>query len=139
MRNTQRGRMGWWGAIALLMLLAWGGAGQWSPDGAAPAEDARPSITAPANHAGLPPEAEVVIRRIQNGQPHPYPQDGSTFFNREQRLPQRPRGFYREYTVVTPGLHHRGARRIVTGGSPPTHWYYTDDHYDSFRHFEVTP
>ena len=59
------------------------------------------------------------------------------FGNREQRLPQRPRGYYREYTVDTPGLGHRGARRIVTGGTPPDAWYYTDDHYDSFRSFDV--
>lgn len=130
--------MGWWGAFALL-LLALGGAGQWLPDRAAPAEGASAAVTVPADRQGLPPEADVVIRRIRNGEPHPYPQDGSTFFNREQRLPQRPRGFYREYTVVTPRLHHRGARRIVTGGDPPTHWYYTEDHYDSFRRFEVTP
>ena len=59
------------------------------------------------------------------------------FGNREQRLPQRSRGYYREYTVDTPGLSHRGARRIVTGGDPPEAWYYTDDHYDSFRSFHV--
>ena len=52
--------------------------------------------------------------------------------------PGKPRGYYREYTVRTPGLNHRGARRIVTGGDPPREWYYTDDHYDSFRRFEVT-
>jgi ribonuclease T1 len=61
------------------------------------------------------------------------------FFNREGRLPSRPRGYYREYTVDTPGLGHRGARRIVTGGEPPDVWYYTDDHYDSFRPFEPPP
>ena len=55
----------------------------------------------------------------------------------EQRLPQRPRGYYREYTVRTPDLGHRGARRIVTGGDPPEVWYYTDDHYETFRGFEV--
>ena len=60
------------------------------------------------------------------------------FGNRERRLPPKPRGWYREYTVDTPGVGHRGARRIVTGGRPPSEWYYTDDHYDSFRQFEVS-
>lgn len=84
----------------------------------------------------LPPQALTTLRRILAGEPHPYAQDGSVFFNREGRLPSRPRGFYREYTVDTPGLSHRGARRIVTGGQPPEVWYYTDDHYASFRSFE---
>ena len=87
--------------------------------------------------AFLPKEAYLTIRRIQQGGPHPYPQDDKTFFNREGHLPQKPRGYYREYTVDTPGLNHRGARRIVTGGQPPKVWYYTDDHYNSFRSFPV--
>lgn len=61
------------------------------------------------------------------------------FFNREGLLPAKPRGYYREFTVDTPGLSHRGARRIVTGGDPPEVWYYTDDHYASFRRFEPLP
>ena len=65
-----------------------------------------------------------------------HPQDGSVFGNRERRLPRREHGYYREYTVPTPGLKHRGARRIVTGGDPPAEWYYTADHYGSFRRFD---
>ncbi len=86
--------------------------------------------------AFLPKEARPVLRRIADGGPHPYRQDGSVFQNREGRLPSQPRGYYREYTVETPGLGHRGTRRIVTGGQPPAVYYYTDDHYDSFRRFE---
>lgn len=85
----------------------------------------------------LPAEARATIALIQRGGPFPHRQDGSIFGNRENRLPQRPRGYYHEYTVDTPGLSHRGARRIVTGGEPPDIWYYSDDHYDSFRSFEV--
>ncbi len=103
-----------------------------------------PAVVAPAIPAAqdslpafLPPEARATINLIQRGGPFPYRQDGSVFGNREQRLPQRPRGYYREYTVDTPGLQHRGARRIVTGGDPPEAWYYTDDHYDSFRSFHA--
>ena len=82
-------------------------------------------------------EARDTIALIRRGGPFPHPQDGSTFQNREGLLPANPRGWYREYTVETPGLSHRGARRIVTGGDPPEAWYYTDDHYDSFRAFTV--
>jgi len=85
----------------------------------------------------LPAEARQTIALIQRGGPFPHRQDGSTFGNREQQLPQRPRGYYREYTVDTPGGGNRGARRIVTGGNPPDAWYYTDDHYESFRSFTV--
>lgn len=87
--------------------------------------------------AFLPTEARQTIALIQRGGPFPRRQDGSTFGNREQQLPQRPRGYYREYTVDTPGARTRGTRRIVTGGDPPEAWYYTDDHYESFRSFTV--
>ena len=87
----------------------------------------------------LPPEARQTIALIQRGGPYPHRQDGSVFGNREQRLPERPRGYYREFTVETPGAPNRGARRIVTGGDPPTGWFYTDDHYETFRSFDVPP
>lgn len=80
----------------------------------------------------LPAEALATIELIQQGGPFPYRQDGTTFGNREKLLPDEARGYYREYTVPTPGSPDRGARRIVTGGSPPSSWYYTDDHYRSF-------
>ena len=86
--------------------------------------------------AFLPGEARPVLQRIASGAAHPHRQDGSVFQNREGRLPQQPRGYYREYTVETPGLGHRGARRIVTGGQPPAVYYYTGDHYGSFRRFD---
>lgn len=86
--------------------------------------------------AGLPPEAFDTIDLIQQGGPFPYRQDGTTFGNREGLLPDEARGYYREYTVTTPGSSDRGARRIVTGGDPPADWYYTDDHYRSFRPFD---
>jgi ribonuclease T1 len=87
--------------------------------------------------ADLPPEAREALARIEQGGPHPYRQDGATFGNRERILPARPRGYYREYTVRTPGSRDRGARRIVTG-SGGERWY-TDDHYRSFRRIEVPP
>ena len=89
--------------------------------------------------AFLPPEALRTLELIERDGPFPNRQDGSVFGNREGRLPSRPRGYYHEYTVETPGLSHRGTRRIVTGGTPPETWYYSDDHYESFRAFAWPP
>ncbi len=86
--------------------------------------------------AALPPEARQTHRLIRSGGPFPYDKDGTVFRNRERLLPLEARGFYREYTVKTPGLKHRGARRIVCGGREPTrplNCFYTADHYASFR------
>jgi ribonuclease T1 len=83
----------------------------------------------------LPPEAQATLALIKRGGPFPYRKDGSVFANRERKLPVKPRGYYTEYTVPTPGARDRGARRIVAGGDPATsgEYYYTDDHYQSFR------
>jgi ribonuclease T1 len=89
--------------------------------------------------ADLPREARDTLASIKRGGPFPYRKDGTTFGNFERRLPQRARGYYREYTVPTPGARDRGARRIVagrgTGGDVRTsgEYYYTDDHYRTFR------
>ncbi|MBM3346913.1 MAG: ribonuclease [Betaproteobacteria bacterium] len=83
--------------------------------------------------AQLPPEAQETLATIRRGGPYRFRQDDSTFGNRERLLPEQPRGYYREYTVVTPGVGTRGERRIVAGGMPPAVFYYTDDHYRSFR------
>jgi guanyl-specific ribonuclease Sa len=87
----------------------------------------------------LPPEAVLTLKAIESGGPFPYDRDGAVFQNRERRLPDRPRGYYREFTVETPGSRDRGARRIVSGGDPPETYYYTDDHYRSFRRVEIKP
>jgi ribonuclease T1 len=84
-------------------------------------------------------ELSYTLSLIQQGGPFPHAQDGTTFHNRERLLPIKPRGYYREYTVETPGLNHRGARRVVTGGQPPDIYYYTSDHYRSFRQIAGTP
>lgn len=83
-------------------------------------------------------QIDQTLALIQQGGPFPYPnKDGSTFYNREGKLPAQSQGYYREYTVPTPAVSHRGARRIVTGGHPPTIYYLTLDHYDSFQKLEV--
>ena len=92
---------------------------------------ARASDLPAVAYADLPPEAKQTIALIDAGGPFPYDKDGATFQNREGILPNKPRGYYGEYTVITPGSSDRGARRIVAGEGGEM--YYTDDHYDSFR------
>lgn len=92
--------------------------------------------------ADLPREAQNTHRLVLAGGPFPYDKDGTVFGNRERLLPTKARGYYREYTVKTPGSRDRGARRLVCGGKPPTTpdaCYYTDDHYNSFRRVTPTP
>ncbi len=121
-------------ALASLALLAGCGAEPGSPreiDGGSHSS-ARQLLP------GLPPEAAQTLALIRRGGPYPYRKDGTIFQNRERRLPQKPRGFYREFTVPTPGERTRGARRIVAGGDPPVVFYYTADHYRSFQRIEVS-
>ena len=95
---------------------------------------------APVALARLPTEAQAVHRLIHEGGPFRHAKDGAVFGNRERALPARPRGFYREYTVPTPGASDRGARRIVCGGREPRipdACFYTADHYNSFH--RITP
>lgn len=82
----------------------------------------------------LPREAKTTIALIKKGGPFPYDKDGAVFGNYEKRLPKQPRGYYREYTVKTPYARNRGAKRIITGGErEPLQYFYTEDHYQSFR------
>ncbi|HWH39898.1 MAG TPA: ribonuclease domain-containing protein [Usitatibacter sp.] len=81
--------------------------------------------------AQLPVEARETIELIHKGGPYPYAKDGAVFGNREGVLPHAKRGYYREYTVKTPGVRTRGARRIVAGAGGEL--YYSDDHYNHFR------
>ncbi|WP_210438095.1 ribonuclease domain-containing protein [Nocardioides xinjiangensis] len=88
--------------------------------------------------ADLPPEAAETVDLIDAGGPFPEPDhDGGTFHNREALLPDRPSGYYREYTVPTPGSDDRGARRIVAGEGGELYW--TDDHYSSFSRIAGEP
>ena len=84
----------------------------------------------------LPPEAKTTIDLIQRGGPFPYPKkDGTVFGNFEKRLPVAARGYYREYTVPTPGARNRGARRIIA--SQRREYYYTGDHYSTFAQIQL--
>lgn len=87
-----------------------------------------PTITV----SDLPQEARETLALIKQGGPFPFPRDGIIFANREGLLPRHRRGYYREYTVRTPGTKGRGARRIIAGAK--NEFYYTDDHYRTFRH-----
>ena len=91
--------------------------------------------TAPIALADLPVQGVQVHALVMQGGPFAYDKDGSVFGNRERLLPSQKRGYYREYTVPTPGASNRGARRLVCGGPPktPDVCFYTADHYASFR------
>ncbi|GAB3101239.1 guanyl-specific ribonuclease [Lysobacter terrae] len=138
-----------WILVALFALGLWLWAQPRMPAPDAPASapaaifapDAKgPAAPEPPHYpAFLPIEAHAVLDRIAHGGPFDYRQDGGVFQNRERQLPPQPRGYYREYTVETPDSSDRGARRIITGGEPPHEYWYTDDHYRSFRRFEVSP
>lgn len=126
---------GWRRALAVVLLSL---AGTLSvPVGAkgpAPADAKTAEATIAA--AQLPEQGQNVLALIHQGGPFRHDKDGTVFGNRERLLPNQPRGYYREYTVRTPGVSHRGARRIVCGGQVPTRpdaCYYTEDHYASFR------
>ena len=112
-------------AISMATLLAS------VPVAAKPAPEALPEVSASA----LPGEARKTLTLIGKGGPYPYPRDGIVFGNREKLLPYHKRGYYHEYTVPTPGVRTRGARRIICGGDARTldECYYSDDHYQSFR------
>lgn len=86
----------------------------------------------------LPAEARQTLALIREGGPYPYEKDGTVFGNYERKLPRQRRGYYTEYTVRTPHVRSRGARRIIAGGRDgrPTEFYYTDDHYQTFRRIE---
>jgi ribonuclease T1 len=116
-------------ALAAAVLLALTGL-------AAPAAARTTASDATVALAELPREAQRTHESILAGGPFPYAKDGSVFGNRERLLPRKARGWYREYTVKTPGSRDRGARRIVCGGEvpkAPEACYYTADHYASFR------
>lgn len=136
-------------AVLVALLVWWGGAGDPTAEQSAeqsvgpstPAASATPpqastsSLPNPGGFpvvalADLPPEAAETVELIDAGGPYPYDQDDDTFFNREGLLPDRPEGYYREYTVTTPGSPDRGARRIVAGAEGELYW--TDDHYASY-------
>jgi len=141
-------------ALAVLALLAFGGTGvlgQFTPNTVTPgtvtegtttegpssaAPDPGPAADNPSSlpevrESALPAEARNTLALIRAGGPYRYSQDNQTFGNFERILPRKDRGYYREYTVPTPGESDRGARRIVAGDDGEK--YYTDDHYETFR------
>ena len=128
-----RNRWGAWrraGVIALLGLSA--GLSTFLVQ----AEGPVPTLKQTIGLTDLPSQGQGMMRLIYQGGPFRYDKDGTVFGNRERILPARQRGYYREYTVMTPGERSRGARRIVCGGQKPAMpdaCFYTNDHYASFR------
>lgn len=112
--------------LALFLALAWG-----CGFGVQAREPSPGDAIVAVALADLPLQARQTLALIERGGPFPFPhKDGSSFGNFEKRLPIQARGYYREYTVPTPGSADRGARRIVVGGNE---YYYTGDHYRTFR------
>lgn len=149
---TSRRVVGWLFAVAVvvgsIMIGTWaqgggiaasGGSASSGPATGGLSHTSGPSATRPLGSlavvalAGLPPAAAETVERLRAGGPYPYRQDGAVFENRERRLPAQPSGYYREYTVPTPGAGDRGVRRIVAGSRGELYW--SPDHYDSF--FEI--
>jgi ribonuclease T1 len=130
-----RQRVAWSAKTAAIAVSL--AAALWAP-GVVWARQAHPeSVTAQSvvALAQLPAEAQKTHRLIHSGGPFPYGKDGSVFANRERLLPAHARGYYREYTVPTPGAHDRGARRMICGGlrlTAPAACFYSGDHYASF-------
>lgn len=120
-------------AIALSAIVLALAAVAWPAWSRSPTESQSPDrgMVAAIALADMPPEGRRTVVLIHRGGPYPYERDGAVFGNFERALPGRERGYYREYTVPTPGVSHRGARRIVAGRSGEL--YYTDDHYRTFR------
>ena len=159
MSKTWRTRLQLAGGVLLILLAAWiviaGGGGDSSPSGSTTSaatsatsqtEAGEPPSGTPGSgptpdsglgtiaESQLPQEGRETLELVRAGGPFPYDRDGITFGNREGILPDRSRGYYREYTVPTPGESDRGARRIVGGQDGDR--YYTDDHYASFAQIE---
>lgn len=122
-------------AYKSFVACALGAAVVLTPVGAYARQPSDASVSSPIALAELPPQGRTTYALIREGGPFPYDKDGTVFGNRERLLPLNKRGYYREYTVRTPGVAHRGARRIVCGGAmrAPDACYYTSDHYASFR------
>ncbi|MEY9907576.1 ribonuclease T1 [Catenulispora sp. MAP12-49] len=116
-------------ALLVAAVLGLSGCGNSSSE-TATATSLKPAGMAAVAETSLPAEARDVIKRIEDGGAFQYRQDGVTFQNRERRLPAEPSGYYREYTVATPGAVDRGARRLILGKNGEL--YYTPDHYKSF-------
>jgi ribonuclease T1 len=128
---------GQWRKVLLTAALLGGGLGTLCPTASAlEPSGSTASATTTVALTNLPREGRRTYRLILQGGPFPHQKDGATFGNYERQLPSARRGYYREYTVDTPSVRSRGARRIVCGGrqpATPDACYYTADHYSSFR------
>ncbi|RNL65023.1 ribonuclease N [Nocardioides marmoriginsengisoli] len=140
MNQRTRGVLALIGLVVVVVALIWargngpdlgsGGDAGARPTSAA-SETTTPVGSGQVGLSTLPRDARATVALIDRGGPFPYARDGITFRNAERLLPRQPTGYYREYTVPTPGSSDRGARRIVAGEDGTL--YYTDDHYRSFR------
>lgn len=147
-RKTNTGGKGLKGLLPVLVVLALAVAVYVVPElsngdsstpvaGTSSAQSSTVDGIPPISVDALPIEALDTIDLIDSGGPFPFDRDDLIFQNREALLPDQPNGYYREYTVITPGENHRGARRIVAGEQGEL--YYTADHYSSFSEIAFDP
>ncbi len=134
---------GVWVLVAMVVVLVLGGSALAGWSVASRSSGGSPSAAAPGGQhtpvsglptvalADLPVQARQVVATIDAHGSFRYAQDGTVFGNDEHLLPDRPDGYYHEYTVPTPGSPDRGTRRLVLGRDGDL--YYTADHYASFR------
>jgi ribonuclease T1 len=118
-------------SLNMIAVVAWLAALLAAPPALARTDYASAAASREIVLAELPREARQTLQAIKRGGPFAFERDGVVFGNYERRLPPRERGYYREYTVPTPGERYRGARRIVAGAH--AEYYYSDDHYRTFR------
>jgi guanyl-specific ribonuclease Sa len=76
-------------------------------------------------------DLKPTLDRIARGEANRHQNDGTTFQNRENRLPRKPAGYYTEYVNPTPGEYGPGPQRIIIGKKDEV--WYTPDHYKTFK------
>jgi guanyl-specific ribonuclease Sa len=143
-RSVRRARRPLVALVALVLALAVGyGVKALNADDDGPAHPLPGSASTSPSAASssvalsaLPAQVAATVRLVERGGPFPYPHnDGVVFHNNERHLPREPDGYYREYTVPTPGSTDRGARRLIIG--KPGEYWYTGDHYETFQRVDV--
>lgn len=80
-------------------------------------------------------DLKPTLDRIERGGSNRHRNDGTTFQNREGRLPRKPSGYYKEYVHPTPNERGPGPQRVIVGREGDI--WYTPDHYKTFKRLKV--
>ena len=76
-------------------------------------------------------DLKPTLDRIARGDANRHRNDGTSFQNRENRLPRKPAGYYKEYVHPTPGENGPGPQRVIIGKEGEV--WYSADHYKTFK------